>query len=188
MKFILETKKNPYLGNWFQTTWVSLPPFHSCGDLYCKTVGIFFSPLALWCTIRLFPAICCQMLFSKIFSNHPSRRKQVVMSADRWYLVAQNQFCPADAKRQVSLFQTTRQVCGALTPPAPAQASCGQNVACIAALLLMDIPKARRCHLHFLIVTNAQVFWILMKPFTASFAGLKYSAPDILFCSRFSQV
>lgn len=27
-----------------------------------------------------------------------------------------------------------------------------------------------------------------MKQFAASFAGLKYSAPDILFCSHFSQV
>lgn len=71
---------------------------------------------------------CFQLLFSKIFSNHPSKGKQNVMSTDRWYLVTQNQSGLADARRQVSPSQNAMQVRGALTHPEPAQASCGQTL------------------------------------------------------------
>lgn len=102
---------------------------------------------------------------------------------------AQNQFCARDTKRQDGLFHATAQV--RRQAPDPSWSCIGilwANTPCTVALLLMGIPKAGSCYLHFLLVMNAQVFWILMKPFTASFAGLKYSASNILFCSHFNQV
>lgn len=126
--------------------------------------------------------------FSKIFSNHPSKQKQVVMSTDRWYHGAWSQFCPADAKRDLSLFQVTTQVRGALTLPDPTTTSCGQTCCLHGRIAANGYSQGMgllfafsRCHEH-------PMFWILMKPFAASFAALKYSASDILFCSHFSQV
>lgn len=40
------------------------------------------SSLPLRCTVRWFLAICCWILFSKTFSNDPSKQKQAVLSTE----------------------------------------------------------------------------------------------------------
>ena len=129
---------------------------------------------------------CFQLLFSELFSNH-SKWKQLVRNTDRWYLVAQNQVYPVDAKRQVSLFWLPH-MCGTLIHTEPTQASCGQTHRWPSRVAANGYSQGMAWLFAFCRCHNAQVFWILMKPFTASFAGLKYSASDILFCSHFSQV
>lgn len=66
--------------------------------------------------------------------------------------------------------------CGALPCPGPAWASVG-GLTHGMAQGLRAVSKGWHSYLHFLVVRNTQVFWILMKPV----AGLKYSASDILF-------
>lgn len=147
----------------------------------------FFLSLSLWRTMRLFPATCYRMLFSKILSNHPSTLKRVVMNTEDTLLHRISSALETPPGRS-ACFRSPRRWAGPWPILNLHRHHAGKHTACKAALLLLGIPKAGCRHLHFLLAMNAQVFWILMKPFTASFAGLKYSASNILFCSHFNQV